>query len=173
MTDAEEKEDRFGYEMQMRVSDRGSITTVHHRCSIMLSTQALEIRKSKGLAPLCSATQGQPHLLTHQTRQSLHWEGKYLQPAALLLLGHVMHTTRSSPCLQQSSFTQPHPPGKLHLLIGLDDGTLLCHCSMCPTSACPRDSGQNNQEVLLTPLPMVTKTPFLSFQRGKHFWSQD
>lgn len=49
---AEEKEDRFGYEMEMRVTDRGSITTVHHRCSIMIRTQALGIRESKGLAPL-------------------------------------------------------------------------------------------------------------------------
>lgn len=135
----------------------------------MLSTQSLGTRKSKGLAPLCSATQGPPHLLPHQKGQSLHWEGKYLQPAALLLLGRVMHPTRRSPSLQQSSFTQPHPPGKLHLLIGLDDGKLLCHCSMCPTSACPRDSGQNNHKVLLTPLPTVTKTPFPFFQRGKKF----
>lgn len=80
------------------------------------------------------------------------------------------HTTRTGPCLQQSSFTHPHPPGKLHLSIGLGGGKLLCHRSMCPTSACPRDSGQNNHKVLLTPLPTVTKTPFSSFQKGKKFW---
>lgn len=52
MIDAEEKGDRFGYEMQMRVTDRGCIITEHHKCSIMISTQALGIKKSKGLAPL-------------------------------------------------------------------------------------------------------------------------
>lgn len=49
---AEEKEDRAGYEMQRRVTDRGSTSTVPHRCSIMVSAQALGMRKSRGLAPL-------------------------------------------------------------------------------------------------------------------------
>lgn len=31
----------------MRVTDRGSTTTVHHRCSVMISTQALGMRRSK------------------------------------------------------------------------------------------------------------------------------
>lgn len=152
----------------MRVTDRGSITTVHHRCSITISTQALGMRKSKGLAPL---------EVPHRDNLIYYFMGRdrvstviYLQPAALLLLGRVMHTSRTSPGLHQSSVTYPHPAGKLPLLTGLDSGKLLCHRSMCPTSACPREHGQDNQKALLTPLPTVTKTPFPSLQRGRNFW---
>lgn len=62
------------------------------------------------------------------------------------------------------------PQGDLLVSIELDGGKLLCHRSMRCTSACPRDVGQNNQKVLLTPLPRVSKTPFLSFQKGKKIW---
>lgn len=99
------------------------------------------------------------------TEPSLRGE---ISPACSLAAWLCDAHNQNQPLSQQSSFTHPHPPGKLHLLIGLDGGKLLCHRSMCPTSACPRDSAQNNQKVLLTPLLTVTKTSFLP--ERKNFW---